>query len=67
MVEQLEDNMVKELIICYFKFIEMQKLNESLKKEIKQLKLLKEQLELDREDFEEEVESLQKRLNGSGD
>jgi len=31
------------------------------------LKSLKEQLELDREDLEEEVESLQKRLNVSGD
>ena len=67
MAEQSEDNMAKELTTCHSKFTEMQKLNESLKKETKQLKSLKEQLELDREDLEEEVESLQKRLNGSGD
>ena len=67
MAEQSEDNMAKELKTCHSKFTEMQKLNESLKKETKQLKSLKEQLELDREDLEEEVESLQKRLNGSGD
>lgn len=67
MAEQSEDNMAKELATCHSKFTEMQKLNESLKKETKQLKSLKEQLELDREDLEEEVESLQKRLNGSGD
>ena len=67
MAEQSEDNMAKELTTCHSKLTEMQKLNESLKKETKQLKSLKEQLELDREDLEEEVESLQKRLNGSGD
>lgn len=67
MAEQSEDNMAKELTTCRSKFTEMQKLNESLKKETNQLKSLKEQLELDREDLEEEVESLQKRLNGSGD
>lgn len=67
MAEQSEENMAKELTTCHSKFTEMQKLNESLKKETKQLKSLKEQLELDREDLEEEVESLQKRLNGSGD
>ena len=67
MAEQSEDNMAKELTTCHSKFTEMQKLNESLKKETKQLKSLKEQLELDREDLEEEVESLQKRLNGGGD
>lgn len=67
MAEQSEDNMAKELTTCHSKFTEMQKLNESLKKETKQLKSLKEQLELDREDLEEEVESLQKRLNVSGD
>ncbi|KAL9950269.1 hypothetical protein ACROYT_G042744 [Oculina patagonica] len=67
MAEESEDNMAKELTSSHSKLTEMQKLNESLKKEMKQLKSLKEQLELDREDLEEEVDSLQKRLNGSGD
>ena len=67
MAEESEDNMAKELTSCHSKFNETQKLNESLKKEVKQLKSLKEQLELDREDLEEEVDSLQKRLNGNGD
>lgn len=67
MAEESEDNMAKELTSCHSKLTEMQKLNENLKKETKQLKSLKEQLELDREDLEEEVDSLQKRLNGSGD
>lgn len=67
MAEESEDNMAKELTSYHSKFNETQKLNESLKKEVKQLKSLKEQLELDREDLEEEVDSLQKRLNGNGD
>lgn len=67
MAEESEDNMTKELTANHSKLAEVQKLNESLKKENKQLKSLKEQLELDREDLEEEVDSLQKRLNESGD
>lgn len=67
MAEESEDNMAKELTSCHVKLTETQKLNESVKKEMKQLKSLKEQLELDREDLEEEVDSLQKRLKGNGD
>lgn len=67
MAEESEENMAKEFKSCQLKISDVQRLNESLKKENKKLKAEKEQLELDKEDLEEELDSLQKRFKKNPD
>lgn len=67
MAEESEESMAKEFKSCQLKISDVQRLNESLKKENKKLKAEKEQLELDKEDLEEELDSLQKRFKKNPD
>ena len=67
MAEESEGNMDKELKSCQSQLVEMQTINDSIKKDTERLQAEKEQLELDQEDLEEELYSLQTSLKKNGD